>query len=177
MAGFFIHSQNTRIQLSLSRVDPRATASALNVLRTTRGIFFEDQAIGQTTVFTFSSNPPSVEKIIVRVDCPFPVSKQASENAQNVTCCSLIGTIIKLTEWDLASYKTLFAVIKCSILPLVTAVWSSPTFAARSGLVCTLAYWRLPQICRSCCTSTELKGLWGFCLRLRGISMGWIRWI
>ena len=38
--GSFNHCQKTRIQLSLSRVDPRATASALNVLRTTRGIFF-----------------------------------------------------------------------------------------------------------------------------------------
>ena len=63
--GFFIHSQNIRIQLSLSRVDLKATASALKVLRTTRGIFLEDQATGHTTVFTLFSKRPSVEKIIV----------------------------------------------------------------------------------------------------------------
>ena len=48
--GSFNHSQNTLSQLSLSRVDPNATDSALKVLRTTGGIFLEDHAIGHITV-------------------------------------------------------------------------------------------------------------------------------
>ena len=112
-AGFFIHSQNTLIQLSLSSVDPKAIASALKVLRTTLGIFFEDHATGHTTVLTLSSSFPSVEKMSVPclVDLPLPVSKEASEKAQKVTACSGMGTIIKLTGFALASYKTRFALI------------------------------------------------------------------
>ena len=114
--GSFNHSQNTLSQLSLSRVDPNATDSALKVLRTTRGIFLEDHAIGHITVRWFLAILPSVVKIKVpwRVEFPLPDSKDASEKAQKVTRPSAIGTIIRFADFVLASYNTRLAARRCS---------------------------------------------------------------
>ena len=177
--GSFIHSHMTLSQLSLSRVDPRATDSALSVLLTTRGIFFDDHAAGHITVLTFSSNFPSVVKMIVacRVALPLPVSNEASENAQKVTWFSQIGTTIMDTGWDFTSKRTLLAVRRCSTLPQFTTDWSSPTLAEMSGRVWIEAYRRLPQICRSCWVSNAVRELWGSCWRNFRISTGEILWM
>ena len=47
-SGWFIHFQNSLIQLSLSKVLLSAIVSALSVDLTTRGIFLDVHAIGQT---------------------------------------------------------------------------------------------------------------------------------
>ena len=56
---------NMRIQLKRCEVEPKATASALSVLRTTRAIFLDDHATGQMTVLWFAMSLPSVAKINV----------------------------------------------------------------------------------------------------------------
>ena len=67
MAGFLSHFQRRRIQERRSKHELRATASALKVDRTTRAIFLEDQAIGQTTLGLLSRIWQSVANIL----CPY----------------------------------------------------------------------------------------------------------
>ena len=54
--GSLIHSQHTRIYPSRSSAELSEMASALSVDVTTRGIRFELQAIGQTTVLWFCAS-------------------------------------------------------------------------------------------------------------------------
>ena len=142
MLGSHSHAHKILSQLKRSSEPLSAVASALRVLRTTRGILRLDQAIGQITDSWFWAILESVVKMIV--PCleaePRFVSKEASEKAQNETWSSLMGTITKLTGFFLASSKTRFASKRSSIHAL--GIWDCkiPTLALMSGRVCTAAY-------------------------------------
>ena len=157
--GFRVQAQRILSHMSLSTVLLRAAASAPNVLLTTRGTRLLVQATGATIDLLFSNNSRVVTKMRVpwwALCCLFDM-KEASEKAQKVTFPGEIGKTINETGFCFASASTLLAVTRSEIVARLMADCSSPTFAAKSGLVWTAAYCKAPTMLLSELFSVSLR--------------------
>ena len=131
------------------------------VLRVTLWIFFDIQPLEQQQI---SYSPTVLEwwqisDIPDEQTFPFQIRIKESENAQKDNRSTLIGKVISLTGWLFASWTSRLAATSVSMVAFGTRAWSSPTFAAKSGRVCTAAYCKAPTRLRSWVISSGVRKL------------------
>ena len=138
--------QRSLIQLSLSTPRDIEKASADNVDRTTRAIFFEDQVRGLIGAWRLSWSFGVVAYTMVpwNEDNCFWLANDASPKTTWVTWGTEMDRkqiLVSLVSW--ASRSNLLAVISVWIVGCEIWTWISPSLDARSGLVWVTAYWIL----------------------------------
>ena len=175
----FKDPHSKRSQPNLSTLRDMENASADNVDRTTRAIFFEDQVRGLIGACSFLFKWKSVAQMRVpwnESNC-FGLAKDASPKLTWVT--SLTGMWRKqiftaLSNW--ASRSTLLANMRVATVARPTWVWTSPSFAAMSGRVFVTAYCKLPIRPRNFESSISEMRASGWFRRLLPMSMAGILW-
>ena len=142
-----IQAQHNRIHDKWSNTELRETVSAANVLVTTLWIFLQPQDSGETGQDTFSLIKRFVPMIILPV-CELGLlleANDASENARKRKSSTGMGWICIVVSWNfLASWSAWFAEVNVEIVAELIADCNMLSLLARSGRVCTAAYWRLP---------------------------------
>ena len=183
-SGFFqlvllswIQLQYKRSHDTWSNVDDRAIVSADNVLVTTFWIFRQPQVSGLIGHSKFLLMPwcvPTIMEPACESDF-LAEEKEASENANSLNSWYGIGLIVMVTSWwRLASWSTLLASIRVSILAWLIADWRNESLLERSGRVFMAAYCRLPTKPLRASLSSSVTGasMWDF--RLDSMQMGLI---
>ena len=175
--GSWIQLQKSRNHASWSKVDAKAIVSADKVLVTTFWILRQPQVsglIGHWCPWLMSWCVPTMMEPAWESGF-LAEENDASENAISLKFCGGIGLIVIVTSWwRLASWSTLLASIRVSILAEFIADCRNESLLERSGRVLIAAYWRLPITPRRASRSDSVTGSSSWLLRLHSMEIGLI---